>query len=296
MARRAFIWILAALGVAALAGVGGYALGPVRAAFAERGPAAAVAATSPTSATPETGSPASAAAAEPAQPAATAPSTAPATTPAASSVPPAGGVTGAACPEGDRQREVEASLAQLADYASVTVDGKQSPQDCSAIKKFQTRYGISPAQGRAGASTANVARRIAASVTTAERAKCSADRSALTVCVDLTQQTVWAVRDGAVVWGPTVVRTGKAGFQTPTGTYRIVGRESRAWSVPYKVWMPYWQAFNGGIGFHETTTYIHDASIGSHGCVNLLRADAQSLWKLTSVGTTVTVFGRRPGT
>jgi lipoprotein-anchoring transpeptidase ErfK/SrfK len=62
------------------------------------------------------------------------------------------------------------------------------------------------------------------------------------------------------------------------------------------VWLPWWQAFNGGIGFHETTTYIHDGSIGSHGCVNLLHADAVSLWNLTTVGTAVRVFGSRPGT
>ncbi|GII24956.1 murein L,D-transpeptidase [Planosporangium mesophilum] len=200
------------------------------------------------------------------------------------------------CQGGERQREVESALAKIDEYEAVTVDGVQTAADCALIKKFQSRYGISPAKGMAGPTTANVARRIATSMSAEEQAKCSVSGPALTICVDLTQQTAWAVRDGAVVWGPTVVRTGMAGgYQTPNGTYRIFGRNKREWSVPYKVWLPYWQAFNGGIGFHETTTYLHD-SFGSHGCVNLLHSDAVSLWNLSTVGTTVKVFGRRPGT
>ncbi|MGC9669077.1 L,D-transpeptidase family protein [Planosporangium sp. 12N6] len=203
----------------------------------------------------------------------------------------------AECRDGERQQEVESYLARLDGYGPVVVDGVQTAADCAAISKFQDRYGISPAEGRAGPTTAGVARRIVTSMDAEERAKCRVDGPALTICVDLTQQTAWAVRNGAVVWGPTVIRTGmRGGYQTPTGTYRIYGRNQREWSVPYKVWLPYWQAFNGGIGFHETTTYIHDGALGSHGCVNLLHADAVALWKLGSVGTTVQVFGNRPGT
>jgi lipoprotein-anchoring transpeptidase ErfK/SrfK len=116
------------------------------------------------------------------------------------------------------------------------------------------------------------------------------------VCVDLTQQTAWVVRDGAIVLGPTVTRTGMRGFATPAGTFKIDGRNIREWSDPYKVWMPYWQHFTKGDGFHETTTYIHDKGIGSHGCVNLLRGDAKTLWNIVGVGTAVKLFGRRPGT
>jgi peptidoglycan hydrolase-like protein with peptidoglycan-binding domain len=192
---------------------------------------------------------------------------------------------------------VETALAQIDGYGPVTVDGVQSAEDCAAIRKFQTRYGISPAQGRAGSTTADLARRIATSHSAAERARCSAGGPALTICVDLTQQTAWAVRDGSVVWGPTVIRTGMGGgYQTPAGTYRIFARAAREWSVPYRVWLPYWQAFNGGMGFHETTTYIHEGSIGSHGCINLLHADAVSLWNLATTGTPVDIFGNRPGT
>lgn len=201
----------------------------------------------------------------------------------------------AACPVGDKQRETEEYLRAIGTFGTVTVDGVQSTADCDVIVKFQKRFGISPASGKAGPTTADVARRIAASGSEQERAKCGAG-SGLVVCVDLTSQTMWLARDGALAWGPTIVRTGFRGYATPAGTYKIYYRNQREWSNPYEVWMPYWQAFNGGIGLHETTTYIHDGSLGSHGCVNLLHADAKELWTLLGVGTTVKTFGRRPST
>ena len=88
---------------------------------------------------------------------------------------------------------------------------------------------------------------------------------------------------------PTVTRTGMKGYRTPSGTYRIIQRAEREWSSPYKVWMPYWQRFVRGVG-------LHDGWRGSHGCVNLLGSDAKSLHGKLRIGTTVKVFGRRPGT
>ena len=73
-------------------------------------------------------------------------------------------------------------------------------------------------------------------------------------------------------------------------------RAEKSWSVPYKVWLPYWQGFNGDIGFHQTTSYLHEASLGSHGCINLLPADATAYWDTLGEGTTVQVFGHRAGT
>ena len=195
------------------------------------------------------------------------------------------------CPVGDHQRAVEEDLARLGGFGRVTVDGVQTPADCAAIIRFQRRYGISPAEGRAGPTTAAVADRLVA--TRADR--CAAG-AGTTVCIDLTRQTIWVQRGGTVLLGPTVTRTGMAGYATPTGWYHIYQRAAREWSQPYHVWMPYWQRFNGGIGLHETTTYLHDGSIGSHGCVNLLPADAVTLWRLAGIGTAVHVFGRRPGT
>jgi lipoprotein-anchoring transpeptidase ErfK/SrfK len=198
----------------------------------------------------------------------------------------------ATCSTGRYQKQVEGYLKKLGGFGAVTVDGRQSAADCAAIKKFQARYGIKPVAGLAGPTTHGVAKRLAATKTSA----CKASRSRTTVCVDLTHQTVWVMKGGKVTVKPTVTRTGMKGYRTPTGTYRINKRTKKEWSNPYKVWMPYWQRFVGGVGLHQTTTYLHDGWRGSHGCVNLLGSDAKKLYGIGRIGTTVKVFGRRPGT
>jgi lipoprotein-anchoring transpeptidase ErfK/SrfK len=198
----------------------------------------------------------------------------------------------ASCATGKYQKQVEGYLKKLGGYGTVKVDGKQSAADCAAIKKFQKRFGIQPAAGLAGPTTYSVAKRLAGTSTSA----CKAKKSVTTVCVDLTHQTVWVMKNGKVTYKPTVTRTGMKGYRTPTGTFKINKRTTREWSNPYHVWMPYWQRFVGGVGLHQTTTYLHDGWRGSHGCVNLLSADAKSLYGKLKIGTTVKVFGRRPGT
>jgi lipoprotein-anchoring transpeptidase ErfK/SrfK len=195
------------------------------------------------------------------------------------------------CATGKYQRQVEGYLKQLG-YRSVKVDGKQSAADCAAIRKFQARYGIRPAAGLAGPTTRGVAQRLAATRTSS----CKARKSGTTFCVDLTHQTTWVMRNGKVLAKPTVTRTGMKGHRTPTGTFTINKRTRTEWSNPYHVWMPYWQRFVGGVGLHQTTTYLHDAWRGSHGCVNLLPSDAKRFYGYGRTGMTVKVFGRRPGT
>jgi lipoprotein-anchoring transpeptidase ErfK/SrfK len=211
---------------------------------------------------------------------------------ACAAVPPGAAFAAAACPKGDYQKQVEGYLKTLGGFGKVTVDGKQSAADCAAIKKFQTRYGIVPVEGRAGPTTYDVAKRL---VNTSTKA-CKAAKKGTTFCVDLTHQTTFVMRDGKVLVKPTVTRTGMKGHRTPTGTYKINKRAKKEWSNPYKVWLPYWQRFIGGIGFHETTTYLHDGWRGSHGCVNLLPADATTYYGIGKIGSTVKVFGHRPGT
>ncbi|GAA2707069.1 L,D-transpeptidase family protein [Micromonospora olivasterospora] len=196
------------------------------------------------------------------------------------------------CAQGEYQREVETYLAKL-NFGPVLEDGRQSDLDCATIKKFQQRYDIRPAEGRAGPLTYDVSKRLA----TTDVSRCNAGTgSATTFCIDLTRQTTWAMRSGKVVWGPTVTRTGMPGYRTPAGTFKINYRNIKEWSNPYEVWLPYWQHFTQGMGYHQTTTYLHNKSIGSHGCINLLPSDARRAWELGKIGSRVIVFGRRPGT
>jgi lipoprotein-anchoring transpeptidase ErfK/SrfK len=198
----------------------------------------------------------------------------------------------ASCATGKYQKQVEGYLKKIGGFGAVTVDGKQSAADCAAIKKFQSRFGVKPAAGLAGPTTFGVAKRLADTKMSA----CKAKKSGLTFCVDLTHQTTFVMKNGKVYKKPTVIRSGMKGHRTPAGTYKINKRTKKEWSNPYSVWMPYWQRFVGGIGFHQTTTYIHDAWRGSHGCINMLPADAKAYYGIGKIGSTVKVYGRRSGT
>ncbi|MCM4077800.1 L,D-transpeptidase family protein [Paractinoplanes hotanensis] len=197
----------------------------------------------------------------------------------------------AGCSTGKYQKQVETLINKIGMFGKTKVDGKQSAADCKIIKKFQTRYGIQPAAGLAGPTTWDVAKRLAAT----KVAACKPKKSGYTFCVNLTQQTSWIMKNGKQFAAPTVVRTGMKNYRTPSGTYKINKRTKKEWSDPYEVWLPYWQRFQGGKGFHQTT-YIHDKWRGSHGCVNLLPNDARTYWNVGKIGMTVKLIGRRPGT
>ena len=198
----------------------------------------------------------------------------------------------ASCAKGKYQQQVEGYLRKLGGFGAVTVDGKQSAADCKAIKSFQNRYGIKPAAGLAGPTTYGVAKRLAGTDTAA----CKAKKTGTTFCIDLTHQTTWIMKNGKVYAKPTVTRTGMKGYRTPAGSFTINKRTKKEWSNPYEVWLPYWQRFIGGRGFHQTTTYLHDAWRGSPGCVNLLPADAKKYYGVGKIGMRVKVIGRRAGT
>ena len=189
---------------------------------------------------------------------------------------------------GPYQRTVEQYLAAHPAYGRVTVDGRQSATDCATIKRFQTRFGISPVAGYAGPTTRGVVDRL----NSAAVSRCN---TGTRVCVDLTSQTVWFVKSGTIVLGPTTIRTGRAGLRTPSGEFAIGTKKTMTTSSYYGTKMPYWEQFYRDMGFHETPSYLYTGP-GSHGCINMLRGDAIKLYGLTQRGTAVYISGRKPGT
>jgi L,D-transpeptidase-like protein len=186
---------------------------------------------------------------------------------------------------GSGQRQVEK-------YLGLPVDGTASKADCQAVQRFQWRMDIRPAAGYAGPMTSRVVSRLSG----ASFGSCGYS-AGIRVCVDLTHQVMWITRSGKRVHGPVPIRTGRKGLTTPSGTYRIQDRKLSTISTIFKVKLPYWQRFYRDMGFHQTTTWLHDpGSPGSHGCINLLPADAKALWSYTKTGTPVKIFGRKPGT
>jgi lipoprotein-anchoring transpeptidase ErfK/SrfK len=177
-------------------------------------------------------------------------------------------------------------------FGAVTRDGRLAGAECDVVRTFQRWAAIPQVTGTATATTIAVARRLAAVRT----GSCGAPGAGLTVCVDLTTQTVWAIRGGKVALAPTVVRTGRRGQATPTGWFRIGQKKRHTSSSIYGTALPFWQRFYRDFGFHALETPLYAPIPGSHGCVNMIRRDAAALFALTSAGTRVHVFGRKPGT
>jgi lipoprotein-anchoring transpeptidase ErfK/SrfK len=110
-------------------------------------------------------------------------------------------------------------------------------------------------------------------------------KAGLHVEVDLSRQLLLVVSGGAVerVYS---VSTGKRGYETPVGTFKVGRKELKSWSVPHQVWLPYASYFNGGVAFHAGTTEVAQAS---HGCVRVPSAFAREIYELLVPGTTVIV-------
>ncbi|MGP4046705.1 L,D-transpeptidase family protein [Streptomyces sp. 2A115] len=188
---------------------------------------------------------------------------------------------------GPYQRQVERWLRR-------TVDGKQSPKDCVAIRRFQTRQGIRPDNGFAGPVTWARMTLLSAKRNPNAAGKCPV-RTYRTACVDLTRQLTWVQQGKKVLFGPVAVRSGRAGYRTRTGRHRIYWKHKNHWSSLYNTPMPYSQFFSRGQAFHAIRGSVHNPP-GSMGCVNLSLADARTLWSVLRKGDRVYLWGRRPGT
>ncbi|MFF2509623.1 L,D-transpeptidase family protein [Streptomyces sp. NPDC058086] len=188
---------------------------------------------------------------------------------------------------GPYQRQVERWL-------KLKVDGKQSARDCAAIRAFQTKEGIKPNTGFAGPVTWARMQLMSAKKNPNAARKCPV-RSYRVACVDLTRQLTWVQKGKKVLWGPVPMRSGRAGYRTRTGWFKVYWKHKSHWSTLYNTPMPYSQFFSGGEAFHAIYGSVYDPN-GSYGCINLRLADARSLWNVTKTGDHVYVWGRRAGT
>jgi hypothetical protein len=84
------------------------------------------------------------------------------------------------------------------------------------------------------------------------------------------------------------VSTGKPGYETPPGSYKVYAKFPRWWSVPFREWLPWAIPFIGGYAFHEFQ--VVPAYPASHGCVRQSYTVAQWTYKFASVGMPVRVL------
>ncbi|MEO0406908.1 MAG: L,D-transpeptidase [Cyanobacteria bacterium P01_A01_bin.135] len=100
------------------------------------------------------------------------------------------------------------------------------------------------------------------------------------------------------------VAVGKAGWETPVGSYEVMTMiENPSWENPFtgdvipagpnnplgQRWIGFWTDGNNFIGFHGTPNEGSVGRAASHGCVRMYNRDIQELFTLVAVGMPVTV-------
>lgn len=140
----------------------------------------------------------------------------------------------------------------------------------------------------------------------------------LSVNIDLSEQKAYLFKGGENV-GWTYVASGRSGFQSPTGTFRIMEKIVDKRSNRYGVIvdsngdvvnsnatagvsrvppggrfigakMPYWMRITGyGVGMHAGAI-PRPGSPASHGCIRLPRDMAETIFENATIGTRVTIM------
>ena len=184
--------------------------------------------------------------------------------------------------KGSRGPAVAALNSRLAEL-SYLPSGARSSRFGSAthhgVVAFQMLSGLSP-DGVVGPRTR-------AALVAAERPRPRLALRGRRIEVARSAQLAFLVAGGGVV--RTIhVSTGKRGFTTPAGTFRVFRREVRSWSYSYNVWLPWAAYFNGGIAFHGHAQVPPYAA--SHGCVRIPMPFAEEVYDFARIGRTVKVL------
>ena len=170
-------------------------------------------------------------------------------------------------------------LAELTYLPAGTSSSRFTRATHHAVVAFQKLNGLVP-DGAVGPRTR-------AALADAERPRPHLALAGRRAEVSRSLQVAFLVVDGEVV--RTIdVSTGKPGYTTPAGTFRVFRRERMSWSYSYRVWLPWAAYFNGGIAFHgsrDVPTYA-----ASHGCVRIPTPFAREVYRFARMGTSVTVL------
>jgi hypothetical protein len=136
--------------------------------------------------------------------------------------------------------------------------------------------------------------------------------------IDLQEQRAYLLRHGRMIL-ESPISSGRSGFRTPTGSFRVLGKNLDHRSSLYgkivdargrtlvadadadmpvprgakfvNAPMRYFVRFTGGIGTHAGHLPGYAAS---HGCVRMPEDRARAFFEAVEVGTPVTVFGGSP--
>ncbi|MEU9608982.1 L,D-transpeptidase [Streptomyces sp. NPDC048057] len=183
----------------------------------------------------------------------------------------------------------------MEEFLKRPVDGVQSEADCVAIRDFQTKNAVDPANGYASLGTYRVMVAVKARANPNAAGRCPVKNYRVT-CVDLDRQLLWVQKKKDVVFDPVPIRSGRESQETRLGWHSIYWRSRDHVSTIYdNAPMPYAQFFDGGQALHGRLDDLYDGG-GSAGCINLRLADAKALWDLLDIDDALYIWGAKPGT
>jgi lipoprotein-anchoring transpeptidase ErfK/SrfK len=100
------------------------------------------------------------------------------------------------------------------------------------------------------------------------------------ISVDISQQRMTVMQGGRMV-GNWAISSGRKGFETPRGRYRIGRMHKTYFSRKYdNAPMPYSMFFRGGFAIHGTGHVRALGNKASHGCIRLHPRNAAALFSL----------------
>jgi lipoprotein-anchoring transpeptidase ErfK/SrfK len=121
-------------------------------------------------------------------------------------------------------------------------------------------------------------------------------RAQKSIVISISQQVLWAYKGDRVVLN-SYVSTGRAGFDTPVGSFVILTKlpsqtmegviGGEYYNVPDVPWVLYFT--NGGHALHGTYWHNNFGTPMSHGCVNLPLDVAAWLYDWAPIGTPVLI-------
>jgi lipoprotein-anchoring transpeptidase ErfK/SrfK len=112
--------------------------------------------------------------------------------------------------------------------------------------------------------------------------------------INLANQTIYECNMAGHVLRSGKISSGRSGYTTPTGKFKVHTRSPKAYSQKYDAWMLNWMGFtsDGSYGIHglEGSSYErHLGSVASHGCIRLSRKYAKDLYTRVKVGMPVKI-------
>lgn len=127
---------------------------------------------------------------------------------------------------------------------------------------------------------------LSATVAAAGQSAAAPCGSSAAACVDLSSRQAWLMNGGQVTYGPTPITSGKPGYRTPPGTFKVLWKDRDHRSQTFdNAPMPYSVFFTeSGIAFHQGSLRGQ-----SHGCVRLGKNAAATFFNKLSVGEVVQV-------